>query len=387
MKIGFYYHIPIFKSGEMINIPSFLGVFIDSLAKYSEELVLVMHEASGNEIVNCDYTLKSHNVSWINLGFKTPAWHRAIFYKKILIDKLVGLKVEILVVRSPSPLAPYFVRFFPKEKIRYYMVGDYESGVELMNSKSIRDWAIKQYLKYNVRLFNKAVRKTNIVVNSSVLYRKYEKKSISCRIVNTTTLSNTDFYRRDDTCLGNTINILYTGRIDLQKGLLELLYATKLILELNYPIILNIVGWEDNQGNPNENFLKNKAKELKIQNRVIFHGKKSVGVELNNFYRMADIYVIPSYHEGFPRTIWEAMANSLPVIATNVGSIPDFLTDKKDSILIPSKDIMVIKNSILELIQDGNLRKQLILNGIHLATNQTLEILTPKLINSFKGNE
>ena len=382
MKIGFYYHTPIFKSGEMINIPSFLGVFIDSLAKYSKELVLVMHEAYGNEIVHCDYVLKSNNVSWVNLGFKTPAWHRAIFYKKILYEKLVGLKVEILIVRSPSPLAPYFVRFFPNEKIRYLIVGDYESSVKLMNSESIRDWAIKQYLKYNVRLFNKAVRKTNIVVNSVVLYKKYEKKSISCRIVKTTTLSNKDFYRREDTCLGETINILYTGRIDLQKGLLELLYATKFILELNYPIILNIVGWEIKQAKPNENFLLNKAKELKIENKIVFHGKKSVGVELNNLYRMSDIYVIPSYHEGFPRTIWEAMANSLPVIATKVGSIPYFLTDKENSILIPSKDIMAIKNSILELIQDGNLRKKLILNGINLANNQTLEILTPKLIKS-----
>ncbi|MCO1498175.1 glycosyltransferase, partial [Limosilactobacillus reuteri] len=88
------------------------------------------------------------------------------------------------------------------------------------------------------------------------------------------------------------------------------------ILSNKYKIIIDIVGWEEQGSFSYEKALKQIAIENGIGEKIIFHGKKEIGPELNTYYRNADIYAIPSYHEGFPRTIWEAMANSLPVIAT-----------------------------------------------------------------------
>jgi glycosyltransferase involved in cell wall biosynthesis len=382
MKLGFYYHIPIIKKNNKFLIPSYLGVFIDSLAFYSSELVLVMHEASGQTISNCDYVLKASNVTWINLGLKTAAWHRAIFHRKILEISLRKLNVDYLIIRSPTPLAPYFHFYISNEKIRFFIVGDYESGYKQSKIKSLRQWAVKEYLKYNVRLFKNAIKQTNVIVNSTALFEKYKDIAPSCKLVNTTTLSNFDFYVREDTCHSNKINLLYTGRIDLNKGLVELIKATKLLIDENLYVILNIVGWENNSNKPIEKFLIDLAKELKIENNIIFHGRKTVGYDLNKMYRMADIYVIPSYHEGFPRTIWEAMANSLPVIATRVGAIPDFLTDNRNALLIPSRDINSIKLSILKVLNNRELRKSLILNGREIAKKQTLDVLTQKLLKS-----
>ena len=136
-----------------------------------------------------------------------------------------------------------------------------------------------------------------------------------------------------------------------------------------------------------ENILKSKAKRIGILEKIIFHGKKKVGEELNQFYRLADIYVIPSYHEGFPRTIWEAMANSLPVIATDVGAIPSVLSNQKNALIIPPKDEVSLKNAIIQLKDDSFLRQKLIKNGRELASNQTLDILTKKLVDLIKYNE
>lgn len=388
MRLAFYYHIPIcIKDRGVIHIPSFLGVFVDALAQEVNHFILVMHQANGGEVQNCDYALTSKNISWINLGRKTPAWHRALLHKKLLKDKLQALDADCFLVRSPSPLAPYFHYYFPQNKISFLIVGDYESALDSKGNKSIRQLAMDYYLKYNSYLFKKAIQKTPILVNSPTLFNKYKDLAPSCNLVGTTTLSKMDFFERNDTCTRDVIKLLYTGRIDLQKGLLELVTIAGELINEGLPIELHIVGWEDVQEKPVEHHLNSKAKQHGILDKVFFHGRKRVGEELNQLYRMADIYVIPSYHEGFPRTIWEAMANSLPVIATEVGAIPKLLTHQEHALIIPPKNEKALKSELLKLINDSNLRQYLIKNARNLATNYTLDVLAKQMILKLKKNE
>jgi glycosyltransferase involved in cell wall biosynthesis len=368
-------------------MPSYLGVFVDSLAKLTSKLYLVMHSANSNQKKECDYELVNSNIEFVDLGMKTPAWHRAIFYKKILKKKLEIIRnCEVLIVRSPSPLAPYFYKYFNQDKIWFMIVGDYVDGAEHLKKSSFRDKIIYFYLLYNDWLFSKRIRKTKILVNSIALYNKYKTIAPIISQIKTTTLSSNDFFFKKDTCNNVNIEILYTGRIDPAKGLFELLEAVFNLIEQGYYINLNIVGWEDNLTQPVQKLLINRAIKLGIQKHVIFHGRKTVGKELNSFYQKSDIYVIPSYHEGFPRTIWEAMANSLPVIATKVGGIPDYLTHEKDSILIEPNQVESIVNGILLLISNQNLRENVIRNAKKLVEEITLEVQTKKLIDCIKEN-
>ena len=179
--------------------------------------------------------------------------------------------------------------------------------------------------------------------------------------------------------------MLYTGRIDVAKGLLELVEATSILIKENYRLVLNIVGWEqDNVARLVENKMIALAKNLGIEKQLIFHGRKTVGPELNKMYQQADVYVIPSYHEGFPRTIWEAMANSLPVIATKVGGIPSYLTHEKNAILIETKSVNEIVIGIKRMVSDSMLRKNIIVEGFELAKLNTLEVQTEKMISIVK---
>ena len=80
---------------------------------------------------------------------------------------------------------------------------------------------------------------------------------------------------------------------------------------------------------------------------IYFHGYQPLGDKLFSFYKKSDIYIIASKgYEGFPRTIWEAMAHSLPVIATKIGSIPAFLSNEKDSLLINPQSVNELFNAI-----------------------------------------
>ena len=385
MNLAFYYHIPIVKNNDKLYIPSYLGVFLASLSSQVSHLNLIMHEASGNDILTCDFELQKDNVTWYNLGLKSPAWHRAIFHKKILksiLKKIQG--VDVLLIRSPSPLAPYFYKYFPRKKICFMIVGDYNESVKNSNPKNFKSIITLFYLIFNNWLFKRQISKTKTLVNSQELFNKYQYLAFKIEQIKTTTLSRNDFFERHNTCQNNVINLIFTGRIDLQKGLVELVTATSYLIKRNRNVVCNIVGWESNINNPVQKELVSLAKLLKIEKQLIFHGRQSVGAMLNSKYRMADIFVLPSYHEGFPRTIWEAMANSLPVITTPVGSIPKTLTKEENVLLVKPKESIKLANEIERIIDNSSLRKKLIKNGFIIALENTLENQTTNLITKLK---
>lgn len=382
MRIGFYYHICLSNSSEGLRLPSYLGVFVDALAKQCYELVIYLHEANAAEAAECDYTLTQKNIQWVNLGLKTPAWHRAIFYKRILKRKLQLYKLDYLIVRAPSPLAPYFYKYITQDTILWFMVvGHYIEGGGHLKKAGLRDRLIYYYLKYNDNLFTKAIRSTNIMVNSPSLYELYKPIAKSIHQIRTTTLSELDFYEKEDTCQSSMVHLLFTGRIEISKGVFELLDATAQLIREGILLHLHIVGWEQQNAQKVQDELRNLAHKNSIQDSVTFHGRKSVGPSLNAMYRMADLYVLPSYHEGFPRTIWEAMANSLPVICTEVGGIPQTLHKNEDCLMIEPQSVNAIKEAIKELIANAPLRKKLIKNGRELAKANTLEAQTRKIID------
>lgn len=386
MKLGFYYHIPIVRINKRPCLPGFLAVFIESLASQVDKLVLILHEATINEYPGADHELIGLNIEWVNLGRAKPAWHRS-FFPSLTLNKMIGkADIDCLLVRSPTPLAPSFSEFFKSIPVYFMIVGDYLEGAEHLKSSTLRDRIIYQYLRFFDKQFNKVISKSKIIVNSNALLKKYTKAAIEVSLVNTTTISDNDILViKHDISFDSPIRLLFTGRIDPAKGVFELLDALAILNQTFGNIYLDIVGWEDSPDKPVEKKMIQKSKELNIFNRVVFHGRKSVGDELFSFYERAHIYVLPSYHEGFPRTIWEAMAKGLPVITTTVGGIPEYLTDRKNSILIPPKDIKSIVDAVSEVITNIELRNKIVSEAYTLVREVTLEKQTEKLVQIIRN--
>lgn len=110
-------------------------------------------------------------------------------------------------------------------------------------------------------------------------------------------------------------------------------------------------------------FLKAQAKFLGIEDRVVFMGYAPDDL-LPEIFKMADIFVLPSVSsEAFGIVVLEAMASGVPVIATNVGGIPEVLKENEAGLLVPPGNELELRNAIQKLLNNEELRKWYGING------------------------
>lgn len=88
-----------------------------------------------------------------------------------------------------------------------------------------------------------------------------------------------------------------------------------------------------------------------------------------------------SSFECFPRVIWEAMAHSLPVLATSVGSISLYLENERSALIVSPSEPGQLACAIERLIKSESLRKQLIRDGIAKAHENTIDKRSAELVS------
>jgi len=98
------------------------------------------------------------------------------------------------------------------------------------------------------------------------------------------------------------------------------------------------------------------AEELGISDRVVFSGQRR---DVAERLAAADIFVLASRWEGFPRSILEAMRAGLPVAASDVGGSGESVVDGKTGYLVPREDPEALRTRLGELMASPDLRLQL----------------------------
>lgn len=150
--------------------------------------------------------------------------------------------------------------------------------------------------------------------------------------------------------------VIFTGRLVPNKGIIELIKAFRQVVDVVPDAQLVIAG----DGVLRER-LERLTQELGIASQVEFKGMvphKDVAL-LNN---QCDIFVFPSYNEGAPRSVGEAMACGLPVITTNIGIMKEIIHDGETGLFI-SWEPQDIAQKILRLLQNPALRDTIAENG------------------------
>jgi glycosyltransferase involved in cell wall biosynthesis len=383
MHLGFHYHVPAFQHDGAVWMPGYFGLFIDSLAARCESVICFLNSPVGDEFSQMDYPIKSSNVHLVDLGPHVTIPLRTLR----VLPKIISLykwqnKLDVLLMRAPTPLLPVFAWIWPKP-MSLLLVSDELAGIENLPQPSWRKMLILWWAKWNNVQQMHLSERSLVFVNSRKLYEQYRPYIPQLIETKTTTLAENDFFYRGDTCAASPYHLLYAGRITRTKGLFDIVNALSCLVIEGVDIVLDLVGMIE-KSDPVLDELKMLANSLGIGERVQYHGYKTAGPELLAYYRRSDIYVIASQssNEGFPRTIWEAMASSTPVVATSVGSIPAFIGNA--AILVPPKDVTALKQAILELLINPPLRQSLIQNGMALARNNTLEKRAEELVTQIE---
>ena len=127
-----------------------------------------------------------------------------------------------------------------------------------------------------------------------------------------------------------------------------------------------------------------KKAESKINGNVVYCTDHS-WVDAMSIMKSSSLVVVPSRMESLPTTIKEAFFLNVPVVATNVGGIPELIVHDKTGILVPSNNPDKLAEAINNLLLDKKKSQELTLNAnTFLKDNMTWDVVLPKFINFYK---
>ena len=172
----------------------------------------------------------------------------------------------------------------------------------------------------------------------------------------------------------NKIDILFLGSIDKRKGIIDALTA---LLAMKQDYTFHICGVI------NDKDIKEEFENLlvKLNNHVVLHGYVS-GEEKLNILLNSDILLLPSYGEGLPISMLEAMACGCSVITTSVGAIPEIIENEINGYIINPGNIQGLSESINTLIINRELCKQQMRNNYYMSQGFSIHSFLKELCSN-----
>ncbi len=152
-----------------------------------------------------------------------------------------------------------------------------------------------------------------------------------------------DSARKEMGVAANAEHILYVGRFDLKKGTRELLAVTAALSQDRRNIRLTLVG-----DGPDREILEGSARNFGVSDIVRFE-KPCTSHGIARWLASADLLCLPSYSEGCPNAVLEAISCGRPVVATRVGGVPE-IVNERCAILVPPQDIEALKRALAQAL-------------------------------------
>jgi glycosyltransferase involved in cell wall biosynthesis len=147
--------------------------------------------------------------------------------------------------------------------------------------------------------------------------------------------------------------ILSIGRLSKEKAHADSIEALRLLCGANPDLNVKLLIVGDG---PERDALKAAVQARGMAERVSFAGQVK---DVQPFYAMADVFVLPSHSEGSPNVLLEAMAARVPVVATNAGGIPEIVENEKSALLVPVSDPAALVAAIKRALKDSDLTERL----------------------------
>lgn len=295
-----------------------------------------------NDKFDCHYinltTAKS--LQDIGKGGLKKLWKFVCLLARI-VKSLFGIHPQMVYVTPNSHGGAFYKDFVVVELIKllgYKVIVHYHNkGVATCQDKWLDD---KLY-----RIFFKNIK---VILLADALYQdveKYVKREnvFICPNGIPTSLDVEPTFERN-----NVIpQLLFLSNLLVDKGVLVLLDALKILKERGYSFVCNFVGGETAEIDATR-FAK-EVEKRGLNDMAVYLGKK-YGAEKNEEYRKSDVFVFPTLNEAFGLVLLEAMEHALPCIATDEGGISDIVDDGETGFIVSKRNSEVLADKIEYLL-------------------------------------
>jgi len=180
--------------------------------------------------------------------------------------------------------------------------------------------------------------------------------------------------------VNNNFTILCASRLSRRKGFNYVIDAFDIIHEKYPDIKLVIAGGEGNA----EEELKDQAKKLKLESKIIFTGFVTPNTEFLKYYNTSDVFVFPSLNEGMSNNMLEAMASGMPIIMTPTGGAEELIKDGVNGYIVKFKDSADIAEKLEKLINNPELCKKMGEESRKIAENMSWKSVADKYYYLYK---
>ncbi len=336
------------------------GPYLSNIAKYFDRTTIIASLQKDINVTNLTYEF-ARGVVLLDISPYTANPLSLIY---ILITQIC--KANIVFAFMPlwrSFLAGCISKILHK-KLICYSGNPWHESVNLRLNKN-ENLALKSSIKKVFDLLEGfLIRIADIrILNNNRIYKKYGFLPFTEKTKPLFKLNKRDIYYRVDTCQSALLNIVAVGHVIPRKGYEYLIEGFARFLKQRddeKDCKLNIIG-----NNTYSHFYIAKllalCDHLGVTKEVVFHGEVNRKDDYLRLLRQMDIFVISSISEGFPRVLWEAMSQSLPIVASDLPNIKMEISEHPRCILLvdPGKPDQICDGLVL-LSKNPELRVEMI---------------------------
>ncbi len=190
-------------------------------------------------------------------------------------------------------------------------------------------------------------------------------------------VKNNDFKKKNGVRKNEKL-VLFFGRLNFTKGPDKFVEIAHLVLKKKNNVKFVIRG-------PDEGMREIVRKKIGREKRIILMDEIRNRKEIIKMYQSADIFVMPSYREGLPLTLFEAMACGLPIVASAVNGIPYEIKDGENGYLIDYGDNERYAEKIIELLDNKKLIYRISKNNIEKSKMYKWDEISKKTLEIYKS--
>jgi glycosyltransferase involved in cell wall biosynthesis len=220
--------------------------------------------------------------------------------------------------------------------------------------------------KEDYLFFKIADKEKFVVINSGIELKRFKELPIPLK----------QNFKKELGIPENALIVGTVGRLVPVKGPEFLIEAAQFIIP-KYPNVFFVFTGDGHLRKD----LERKASDLGIKENVVFLGWRNDAAKIIS---VTDIFVLPSLNEGMGRVLAEAMALGKPIVASNVGGIPDLVIHGKNGFLVPPKNSKELARYIQILLEDKEKREKMGREGREMAGNFSHEIMIKKISRLYK---